>query len=250
MCVLAPALHAHLPSATISDLSIKNIDFAMNLYRKISSFHDKNIFFSPLSVSTSFAAVLMAADGDTYEEILNGLNLHQLERADEPELLPKLFQLLNENITQNGSLKVHQAMAIFMQAEFQVEETFNDQMKEFFNADIKNVDFSDAERTVDFINGYIKQKTHENITEVISTLDPMMQLMLINTIFFQGESNHCCVIWIYVGPVVCVSTFDLQWPQLIKELFSLQEPGRCPLILGSLEMHPSTLTAIPRCKCQ
>lgn len=189
MCFLAPVHHAHIPSSSISDLSFKNMDFAMNLYRKISSYHDKNIFFSPLSISTSFAALLMASEGVTHEEILKGLNLEQLERADQPELIPTLFQLLHENITQNGTMKLDQSMALFTRQEFVVEKTFEDQIKMFFDADIKSVDFSDSKGSIKFINEYIKQKTEDRVTEMISSLDAQTQLMLINTIFFQGKLN-------------------------------------------------------------
>ncbi|XP_018545504.1 protein Z-dependent protease inhibitor [Lates calcarifer] len=187
MCFLTPVHQAQrAKSGTISHLSFKNMDFAMKLYRKISTYHDKNIFFSPLSISTSFAALLMASDGVTHEELLRGLNLEQLERADQPELIPQLFQLLNENITRNGSLKLDQSMALFMRQQFQVEKQFEDQIKKFFDADIKTVDFADAKGTVKVINDYIKQKTEDKVTEVISSLDAQTQLMLINTIFFQG----------------------------------------------------------------
>ncbi|XP_059209252.1 protein Z-dependent protease inhibitor isoform X2 [Centropristis striata] len=186
MCFLAPVHQAHPQSATISDLSIKNMDFAMNLYRKISSYHDKNIFFSPLSISTSFAALSMATDGVTHKEILKGLNLQQLERADQPEFIPTLFQLLHENITQNGMLKLDQGMALFMDPQFEVEKIFTDQIKTFFDAEIKSVNFTNTKESLSFINEYISNKTEDKVTEMISDLDPVTQLMLINTIFFQG----------------------------------------------------------------
>ncbi|XP_061600138.1 protein Z-dependent protease inhibitor [Cololabis saira] len=186
LCFIAPVHQAPLQNATISDLAYKNMDFAMNLYRKISSYHDKNIFFSPLSISTSFAALLMASDGITRKEILEGLNLEQLETADQPELIPKLFQLLNENMAQNGSLRVDQNMALFIRQQFEVMKTFEDNMKTFFNADVKSVNFSDTSGSISYINEYIEQKTQNKITEMISSLDELTQLLLINTIFFQG----------------------------------------------------------------
>lgn len=178
-----------LPSATIYDLSFKNVDFAMNLYRKISTFHDRNIFFSPLSISTSFAALLMGSDGITYKEILEGLNLHQLEQDGQPELIPGLFKLLNDNITQNGSLQLEQGMALFINLDFMVQKTFLDQLKTFFDADIKRANFADTKGTVKLINEYFKSKTRDKITDVVSSVDAMTQLMLTNTIFFQGELN-------------------------------------------------------------
>ncbi|XP_028251990.1 protein Z-dependent protease inhibitor [Parambassis ranga] len=186
LCFFAPVYQAQPSSPTISDLSFKNLDFAMNLYRKISNYHDKNIFLSPLSISSGFAALLMASDGVTHEEILKGMNLEQLERGDQPELIPRLFQLLHENITQNGSLKLDQSMAMFMRQHFAVEKTFEDKIKRFFDADIKTVDFTDTKGSVRFINEYIKQQTDGKVTEVISNLDPLTHLLLVNTIFFQG----------------------------------------------------------------
>uniref|UniRef100_A0A3B5A538 Serpin family A member 10 n=1 Tax=Stegastes partitus TaxID=144197 RepID=A0A3B5A538_9TELE len=186
LCFFAPVHQAQPPSATISDLSLKNMDFAMNLYRRISTYHDKNIFFSPLSISTSFAALLMASDGVTREEILKGLNLEQLEKEDQPELIPELFQLLHENITQNGSLQLDQGMALFMRQQFGIQKTFKDQMKTFFNADITTVDFADTERSISLINDYIKQKTQGKVSEMLSGLNELTQLLLVSTIFFQG----------------------------------------------------------------
>ncbi|XP_067471029.1 protein Z-dependent protease inhibitor [Thunnus thynnus] len=186
MCFLAPVHQAKRPSATISDLSLKNMDFAMNLYQEISSYHDKNIFFSPLSISTSFAALLMASDGATREEILKAFKLDQLERADQPELIPQLFELLHENITQNGSLKVDEAMALFIQQHFDIEQAFEDRIQKFFHADIKSLNFTDTKQSISVINEYIRHMTEDKVTNMISTLNEMTELMLINTIFFQG----------------------------------------------------------------
>ncbi|XP_037342604.2 protein Z-dependent protease inhibitor [Pungitius pungitius] len=184
---LTPVHLAYLPSATISDLTLKNLDFAMNLYRKISSHDDKNIFFSPLSISTSFAALLMGSDGVTHKEILKGLNLGQLERADEPELIPRLFQLLHENITQGGSLKLEHGMALFLSQNFSVEEVFQDHIEKYFEADIRSVDFADSKGSISFVNEYIKNKTQDKMTDMLSTLDALTKLMLIDTILFQGS---------------------------------------------------------------
>ncbi|KAM4540425.1 protein Z-dependent protease inhibitor isoform 2-T2 [Fundulus diaphanus] len=186
LCLLAPAHQAAPPNITVSDLSYKNMDFAMNLYRKISSYHDKNVFFSPLSISTSFAALLMASGGVTRREILTTLNLEELEVEDQPERIPRLFQLLQESIAQNDSLNVDQSMALFIRRQIEVQEGFAEGMRTFFHADIKTVDFTDTQGSISYINDYIRQKTKDRIAEMISTLDETTQLLLINTIFFRG----------------------------------------------------------------
>ncbi|KAM9354860.1 protein Z-dependent protease inhibitor [Pholidichthys leucotaenia] len=185
-CFLGLVHQAQLPNTTITDLAFQNMDFAMNLYRKISSYHDNNIFFSPLSISTSFAALLMASGGNTCEEILKVLNLEQLERSDDPEAIPKLFRLLEEKITQNGSVKLDQNMALFMHEQFEAKKEFQHKMSEFFDAEIESIDFTNTKESIDIINDYIKNKTKDKIAEMISTLDEQTQLLLINTIFFQG----------------------------------------------------------------
>lgn len=174
-------------SPNVTELTTKNIDFAMDLYRKISSFHDNNIFFSPLCISTAFAILSMGAEGPTREEILKGLNLDQLEKDGQPELIPELFQQLQKNITHEEELQLAQGTALFVRLEFEVERAFSDQIEKFFNADIRNIDFAKPKASKTTINDYVRKRTGHRINEAVDDIDPFTQLMLINTIFFQGE---------------------------------------------------------------
>ncbi|KAJ8290375.1 hypothetical protein GJAV_G00012040 [Gymnothorax javanicus] len=184
---LVPISQALETNGSITELTTKNIDFAMNLYRKISSFHDRNIFFSPLCISTAFTILSMGAEGPTRAEILKGLNLDQLEQDGQPELIPELFQQLQENITNHEELQLAQGTALFVRLEFEVERAFSDQIKKFFNADVQNIDFAKPEASKTTINDYVKKRTGNQINEAVSDIDPFTQLMLINTIFFKGK---------------------------------------------------------------
>lgn len=175
---------SHAPNVT--DLTFKNIDFAMNLYLKIASHHDDNIFFSPLSISTAFAALSLAARDRTRSEILSGLNLDTLEQAGQLELIPQLFQHLQGNISQTGALKLEQGTALFVDLHFQLEKAFSDQIKLFFNADVENVDFKKSEISKEIINKHVREKTGGKVKEMVTSVDPLTRMMLINTIFFQG----------------------------------------------------------------
>ncbi|XP_064181550.1 protein Z-dependent protease inhibitor [Anguilla rostrata] len=183
---LVPISRAQEISPNITELTTKNIDFAMDLYRKISSYHDNNIFFSPLCISTSFAILSMGAEGPTRAEILKGLNLDQLERDGQPELIPELFQQLQKNIT-HEDLQLAQGTALFVRIEFEVERAFSDQIKKFFNADIQNIDFAKPKDSKTTINDYVKKSTGDRVNEAVSDIDPFTQMILINTIFFQGK---------------------------------------------------------------
>ncbi|XP_058604336.1 protein Z-dependent protease inhibitor isoform X2 [Onychostoma macrolepis] len=171
----------------VTDLAFKNIDFAMNLYRKISSYHDKNIFFSPLSISTSFATLLLAAKGSTHSQMMKGLNLDSLDRTGDATLIPKLFEQLQKNISQDGKLHMEQGTALFVDERFNVERAFSDQIKTFFGADVNNVDFSKTELSKSTINEYVSRKTSGKVNEMVTSIEPLTHMMLLNTIFFQGD---------------------------------------------------------------
>ena len=186
MCTMDSVHQTQMSSPNITALAFNNMDFAMNLYRRISSYNDENIFFSPLSISSAFATLSMAAGGVTREELMKGLNLAQLEQVGLPEFIPQLFQHLHGNIT-NGSLQLYHGTALFVDLKFDIQKTFSDQIKRFFDADINNVDFSDTELSVTTINDYIMQRTGNKVMDMITSLEPLTHLMLINTIFFQGK---------------------------------------------------------------
>ncbi|XP_043118573.1 protein Z-dependent protease inhibitor [Puntigrus tetrazona] len=184
LCVLG----SHEPKTPdVTDLAFKNIDFAMNLYRKISSYHDKNIFFSPLSISTSFATLLLAAKGSTRTQVMKGLNLDALDRTGNATLIPQLFDQLQKNISQDGKLHMEQGTALFVDERFNVERDFSDQIKTFFGADVNNVDFSKTELSKSTINEYVSRKTGGKVNQMVTSIEPLTQMMILNTIFFQGD---------------------------------------------------------------
>uniref|UniRef100_A0AAY4AT30 Serpin domain-containing protein n=1 Tax=Denticeps clupeoides TaxID=299321 RepID=A0AAY4AT30_9TELE len=178
------AQEQHAPN--ITDLTFKNMDFAMDLYRKISTHHDSNIFFSPLSVSTAFTVLLLGTGGATRDQILKGLNLAQLEKDNSGELISELFQHLLTNITQDGTFKLQQATALFVGMDVHVDVAFSTQINQYFGADICNVDFGKPKVATETINEYVGKHTGNKVKEILITTEPLTKLMLINTIFFQG----------------------------------------------------------------
>lgn len=51
-------------------LSEANATFALNLLKKLGEDKSKNVFFSPFSISSALAMVLMGASGDTAAQIV------------------------------------------------------------------------------------------------------------------------------------------------------------------------------------
>ncbi|KAK6481266.1 protein Z-dependent protease inhibitor-like [Huso huso] len=168
---------------TVNDLASKNIDFAMNLYRKIASQNDDNIFFSPLCISSAFAMLSLGAKGNTYDQIIKGLNLDLLQSKDNPNIIPALFRQQQENITSSEDLDLTQGGAMFVPQDFNVLETFLSQTKEYFNTDA--IQLNPILTTS--INEYVEKKTNSKIKELLKTVDPNTKLMLINYVLFKGK---------------------------------------------------------------
>ncbi|KAJ8274923.1 hypothetical protein COCON_G00095480 [Conger conger] len=174
-------------SSDVTVLASKNTDFATSLYREISSASDDNVFFSPLCVSSALAALSMGAQGITREKILQGLGITPLDQEDQPKRIPELFQKLREEVTKNEGLQYNPTTALFIRQQLDVSTDYTQVIKQYFGANISKVDFTNAQVSKASINDYVKSKTGDKVKEVVSTVDPQATLMLISSIFFQGN---------------------------------------------------------------
>jgi serpin B len=66
-----------------------------------------------------------------------------------------------------------------------VEQDFIETNQTYYSADVDLLDFSD-ESSVNTINNWVSEKTHEKITEIISFIPPDAVMYLINAIYFKG----------------------------------------------------------------
>lgn len=69
--------------SSVEALVLRNTDFAGRLYQAVAKRTDDNVFLSPLALSTALAALLAATEGQTSEQLqqglaLSGLNLETL----------------------------------------------------------------------------------------------------------------------------------------------------------------------------
>ncbi|NWY09002.1 ZPI inhibitor, partial [Aphelocoma coerulescens] len=149
-----------LKDFTLHNFTEKNANFGFNLYRRIAMTHDKNIIISPLSVSALLGVCMLAAKGETYRQIVKGLNLHAVKDGVDQQHLPALFKQLIGNITTN---------------------------EEFL---LLQVDFSNFTQAKLFINQNINKRSKGKITGLFEELDRHNKLVLVNYIVFKGK-------WVY-----------------------------------------------------
>ncbi|NXX12915.1 A1AT2 antiproteinase, partial [Podargus strigoides] len=162
-------------------------DFVFRFYKQaISKEADKNVFFSPMSISTAFAMLAVGAKSTTLSQIFEGLGFDSLDETrmhDIHESFHKVLAVLNctdVNITLNiGN-------AFFTAIGYEPEETFLQSTEQFYDAEFFSSNFHEPEEAKTQINKYVEEKTKGKIPELIAGLDPSTVLVIVNYIFFKA----------------------------------------------------------------
>ncbi|KAM9149049.1 protein Z-dependent protease inhibitor [Pangshura tecta] len=175
---------------TLYNLTEKNTDFGFNLYRKIALKHDNNVFFSPLSVSFVMAIFMLAAEGETYKQIVQGTNLHLLQDKENFHPLPALLKQLKDNITENEEFVLQRGSFSFIQKNFRLKEPFLNQSKQYFDMEFLSVDFHNSTHAKNVINQNINKKTKGKIPKLFEELDQHAKLVFVDYVLFKGKWLH------------------------------------------------------------
>ncbi|KFQ47275.1 Alpha-1-antichymotrypsin, partial [Nestor notabilis] len=162
-------------------------DFVFRFYKQaISKEADKNIFFSPMSISTAFAILAVGAKSTTLSQIFEGLGFDDLTEThihNIHESFRKVLAVLNctdVNITLNiGN-------ALFTTTGYEPQETFLQNTKQFYDAEFFSSNFHKPEEAKKHINKYVEEKTKGKIPELIGHLDPSTALVLVNYVYFKA----------------------------------------------------------------
>lgn len=166
-------------------------DFVFRFYKQvISKETDKNVFFSPMSLSTAFAMLAVGAKSTTLSEIFEGLGFDGLTETrvhDIHESFHKVLAVLNctdVNITLNiGNI-------LFTAIGNEPQETFLQNTKKIYEAEFFSSNFHEPEAAKKQINKYVEEKTKGKIPELIGHLDPSTVLVLVNYIYFKGKISN------------------------------------------------------------
>ncbi len=158
-------------------------DFGLKLFAALNAANpDTNLFISPLSVSMALGMALNGADGDTYEAIRQTLELNGLSRQEINENYRSLAELL---VSIDPKVIFENANSLWYRKGYSILSEFIETNKTYFNAEVQALDFS-LPSAVDIINGWVAQKTHNMINEILDDIPPDALLYLINAIYFKA----------------------------------------------------------------
>ncbi|ERE72987.1 plasma serine protease inhibitor-like protein [Cricetulus griseus] len=210
------------------NLASINTDFAFSLYKELALKNpDKNIVFSPFSISFALAVLSLGASSNTLEEILEGLKFNLTETPKED--IHRGFGDLLHMLSQPGDqVKISTGSAIFVEKRLPILAEFKEKARALYQAEASSTDFQQPHEAKKLINDYVSKNTHGKIKELISDLDDSALMVLVNYIYFKGEDGH------WLG----MEGEDVGWVLMIDELrlpkFSISTDDSMEGILSKL----------------
>ncbi len=163
-----------------------NTGFAFKIFKELMvEDKGKNIFISPLSISTALAMAYNGAGGSTKIDMAGTLELSYGDLGDVNEGYLVLLESL-EGADEQVSLAIGNSAWMDEDFEPSVYPTFIEGLSNFYDGEIFTRDFGDP-GTIDDVNGWISDETNDKIDKMISEIDPEIVMFLINAIYFKGD---------------------------------------------------------------
>jgi len=161
-----------------------NNQFALELYSKLSTDGNKNIFYSPFSISSALAMVYEGAKGQTANEIKSVFHF-----PENSMLRPNFAKIYNNINEANKTYELKTGNALWVQQNYPLLKSYLNIVKKYYGGKVANLDFvKETEKSRQTINSFIEKQTDNNIKDLIpqGDLDPNTKLVLTNAIYFKG----------------------------------------------------------------
>ncbi|XP_042727044.1 alpha-1-antitrypsin [Lagopus leucura] len=180
--------HSHVERENSAHVKIapSNAEFAFRFYKQVTEEGgNKNIFFSPLSLSTAFAMLSLGARSNTLNQLHKCLtfNLTEMEEQEIHEGFQHLLQLLNDP---HREIQLNMGNTLFIDERLKLQKKFLDDVTNFYYSEVVSMDFQNSEHAREEINNYIKAKTHGKFVDLLDSLDEDVMMILTNYVYFKG----------------------------------------------------------------
>ncbi|XP_008578619.1 PREDICTED: serpin B9 isoform X2 [Galeopterus variegatus] len=170
-------------------LSEANGTFAISLLKILCQDNPShNLFYSPVSISSALAMVLLGARGNTAAQMSQVLSLNPEEDVHQG------FQSLLTELNKPGTCYLlRMANRLFGEKTCEFLSTFKKSCLQFYHAELEQLSFvKAAEESRKHINSWISKKTEDKIQELLpgNSIDAQTRLVLVNAIYFKGRWNE------------------------------------------------------------
>jgi serpin B len=161
-----------------------NNKFALEMYSKIVD-DQENVFFSPYSISLTFAMLYEGARGDTTKEIGSIFHFDH-NNTTRRSSFAKLY---NDLISNNDNYIFDSSNALWVQENYKLLKEYISIINKYYMGDIKYLDFANnSEKSNEKINSWIYEQTNNKIKEFIpeGQINSLTTLILTNALIFKG----------------------------------------------------------------
>jgi len=172
----------------IAEIITANNQFAIAMYQQINGQPDqadKNVFFSPYSLSTVMAILYAAAEGETKAQIQKTFHYPA------PAILnPNSAALYNQFNKPNPDYKLATVNDLWMQQGLTLNKSYADTLQHYYSGQVTALDFEgspDSARQT--INKKIVEKTKQMIPELLpkGSIKSDTAVVLTNAVYFKGD---------------------------------------------------------------
>nr|XP_042117052.1 serine protease inhibitor A3F-like isoform X2 [Peromyscus maniculatus bairdii] len=168
-------------------LSSTNTDFTFSLYKELALKNpDRNVVFSPFSISIALAILSLGARSKTLEEILGGLKF-SLTETPEADIHQGFGHLLHMLSQPGDQVKINTGSMMLVEKRLQILAEFKEKARALYQAEVSTADFQQPHEAKKNINDYVNKQTKGKIKELISDLDERTVMVLVNYIYFKGK---------------------------------------------------------------
>ena len=170
-----------------TEVSKSNNKFAINLYKLLAK-HNRNLFVSPLSISTALAMTSIGATGETKKEMDKVLHFDTIKDVH------KKFKKLNDSLyKKEKNYILTAANKLFGRKDTKFENDFLKKCKDNYNAGAEELDFvNEPEPSRVLINKWVEEKTMDKIKDLFGkgSITERTIMVLVNAIYFKGDWHN------------------------------------------------------------
>lgn len=183
----APAAPATSDGA-IAPLVAGQNRFAFALYARLAP-QPGNLFVSPFSVHAALSLAATGAHGATETAMTRTLRLPEPPVTCAPRWRALLADLNAGGGTGESRSELAIANAVFTGKRFALLPAFVDGAKRDFGGEARTVDFAHAAEASGAINGWVADRTHDRIKDLVppGALNAQTASVLVNAIYFHGR---------------------------------------------------------------
>jgi serpin B len=180
--LMACLAFAEVPEEIDFGLVKADNDFGFVLFTGLAEMSQhENVFISPLSIAMALQMCYNGAEGETKTQMASTMMFAGMPT----DVLNIGNKQLIAHLTQSEKVRMEIANSIWSRRGMPFNERFISTLTEFYGASANERSFDDP-ATLKEINGWVAEKTHGKIEEIIRELDPLSILVLINAVYFKG----------------------------------------------------------------